>query len=87
MLFLDSSFILALFNDNDKNHQKAIKLLSIMPNIKKERKAINNIVFLEVINKLKKSHFRRNREQIIDFLLNMDNIYFVDDEDYLMQLI
>jgi predicted nucleic acid-binding protein len=44
MLFYDSSFILALFNENDENHKNAKKLLNDYPSILNQKKAINNIV-------------------------------------------
>ena len=83
MIFLDSSFILALFNKNEvKNHEKAKKLLENNPNLDKVPKAINSIVLNEVLNKLKKSYYNEKREQIISFLLNMDKIIFVSENDY-----
>ena len=83
MLFFDTSFIIGLFNKNDDNHHKVKKLLEIEPNISKQKKAINNIVLTEVLNKIKKDYYRNVREDIINFLLSMDEIYFVEDEDYL----
>ncbi|MDO5818771.1 MAG: PIN domain-containing protein [Methanobrevibacter sp.] len=82
MIFLDSSFILALLNDNDNNHQKAVELLEIAPEINVRQKVINNIVLLEVLNKLNKQYYKGKEEEIINFLLSMDEIHFVDDEDY-----
>ena len=82
MLFLDSSFILAIFNKNEKNHEKVMQLLKSMPSISKQKKAINNIVLLEVLNKLKKSYYKPVRENIINFLLSVDEIYYVEEEDY-----
>ena len=83
MIFLDSSFIIALFNKNEiKNHDKAKKLLKNNPNLDKVPKAINSIVLNEVLNKLKKSYYDKQREQIISFLLNMDKIIFVSENDY-----
>ena len=83
MIFLDSSFIIALFNKNEIiNHDKAKKLLKNNPNLDKVPKAINSIVLNEVLNKLKKSYYDKQREQIISFLLNMDKIIFVSENDY-----
>jgi len=83
MIFLDTSFILALFNKNEvKNHDKAKKLLKNNPNLDKVPKAINSIVLNEVLNKLNKSYYDRKREQIISFLLNMDKIIFVNENDF-----
>ena len=83
MIFLDTSFILALFNKNEvKNHDKAKKLLKNNPNLDKVPKAINSIVLNQVLNELNKSYYDRKREQIISFLLNMDKIIFVNENDY-----
>ena len=83
MLFFDSSFILGLFNENDDNHQKVKDLLELVPEISQQKKAINNIVLTEVLNKIKKDYYRNVRVEIINFLLSFDEIYYVDDEDYL----
>ena len=83
MIFVDSSFIIALFNKHDiVNNKKAEKLLFNIPELNEEPKAINNIVLNEVLNKLKKSYYKDKREEIISFLLNMDEIFFVKEEDY-----
>ena len=82
MLFYDSSFILALFNENDENHQNAKKLLNDYPSILNQKKAINNIVLIEVLNKLKKSYYKSMRKNIINFLLSMDEIFYVENQDY-----
>ena len=82
MLFFDSSFILAIFNENEDNHKKALQLLKAVPNISKQKKAINNVVLMEVLNKLKKSYYKPVREDIINFLLSMDKIFYVDSKDY-----
>ena len=82
MLFYDSSFILAIFNENDENHKNAKKLLKDCPSILNQKKAINNIVLMEVLNKLKKSYYKSMRINIINFLLSMDEIFYVETEDY-----
>lgn len=83
MIFLDSSFILALFNENEvKNHEKAKKLLKLNPDLDKIPKAINSVVLNEVLNKLRKSYYDKKREHIITFLLNMDKIIYVNEKDY-----
>lgn len=83
MLFFDTSFILGLFNDNDDNHSKVKELLELMPEITKQKKAINNIILTEVLNKLKKDYYKNVREDIINFLLSFDEIYYVENDDYL----
>ncbi|MBE6493975.1 MAG: PIN domain-containing protein [Methanosphaera stadtmanae] len=56
--FFDSSFILAIFNVNDENHKKVKKLLESTPSLFNQKKVINNIVLIEVLNKLKKSYYK-----------------------------
>ena len=82
MLFFDSSFILALFNKNDENHKSVEELLMNYPSIIKQKKVINNIVLMEVLNKLKKSYYKPIREDIINFLMSMDEIFHVEKKDY-----
>lgn len=82
MIFLDSSFILALFNENDENHEKSKELLKLTPSLFNQKKVINNVVLIEVLNKIKKSYFKPVRENIINFLLSMDEIIYVEDNDY-----
>lgn len=82
MLFFDSSFILALFNKNDENHKSVEELLKNYPSIIKQKKVINNIVLMEVLNKLKKSYYKPIREDIINFLMSMDEIFHVEKKDY-----
>ena len=78
MIFLDSSFILALFNENEvKNPEKAKKLLKLNPDLDKIPKAINSVVLNEVLNKLRKSYYDKKREHIITFLLNMDKLFML----------
>ena len=49
---------LGLFNENDDNHPKVKELLEIQPDISKQKKAINNIVLTEVVNKIKKDCYK-----------------------------
>ncbi len=37
---------------------------------------------MEVLNKLKKSYYKSMRINIINFLLSMDEIFYVETEDY-----
>ncbi|MBQ6444435.1 MAG: type II toxin-antitoxin system VapC family toxin [Methanosphaera sp.] len=83
MIFLDSSFIIALFNKKEyKRNKSAEKIIKTIPDIDKIPKAINNIVLNEVLNKLTKPYYDGKREQIISFLLAMDKIIFVSENDY-----
>lgn len=83
MIFFDSSFILGLFNENDDNYLKVKQLLELMPDIFKQKKAINTVVLTEVLNKIQKDYYRDARKDIINFLLSMDKIYHLENEDYL----
>lgn len=83
MIFLDSSFIIALFNKKEyKRNKSAEKIINTIPDIDTIPKAINNIVLNEVLNKLTKPYYDGKREQIISFLLAMDKIIFVNENDY-----
>ncbi len=83
MIFLDSSFIIALFNKKEyKRNKSAEKIINTIPDIDTIPKAINNIVLNEVLNKLTKPYYDGKREQIISFLLAMDKIIFVSENDY-----
>ena len=82
MIFLDSVFIISLLDENEKHHDNAIELLKYWEDIRYQRKAINNVVLSEVLNKLKKSYYKGQREKIINFLLSIDEIYYVSEDDY-----
>lgn len=46
MIFVDSSFIIALINENDSLHEKAFELIDIIEN---EKLVISNLIINEVI--------------------------------------
>ena len=76
-------FIIALVNKKEyKRNKSAEKIIKTIPDIDKIPKAINNIVLNEVLNKLTKPYYDGKREQIISFLLAMDKIIFVSENDY-----
>lgn len=76
-------FIIALVNKKEyKRKKSAEKIIKTIPDIDKIPKAINNIVLNEVLNKLTKPYYDGKREQIISFLLAMDKIIFVSENDY-----
>ena len=39
MIFLDSSFILAIFNENDENHETSRELLELTPSLFNQKKS------------------------------------------------
>ncbi|MGL6297728.1 MAG: type II toxin-antitoxin system VapC family toxin, partial [Methanobacteriaceae archaeon] len=49
MIFVDSSFLIALINNNDQWHSNAIK---IAPEVKKTEKIVSNIIIIETLNLL-----------------------------------
>lgn len=51
MIFLDSSYLIALIIDKDTHHKKSKTLKPVLSN---EIKVINNTVLVEVLNSLKK---------------------------------
>lgn len=79
MIFIDTCYIIALMNTKAKKHSEAITLLSVIEN---ESTLINSTVLLEVQNNLHKTRYHNVREQIIDLLYNIDNIYYLTPEDY-----
>jgi hypothetical protein len=83
MIFLDSVFIISLLNENERYHENAVELLRLWEDIRFQKKAINNIVLSEILNKLKKINYKNQREKIINFLLSIDEIFYVDEEDYI----
>ena len=40
MIFLDSSFILAIFNENDENHETSRELLELTPSLFNQKKKL-----------------------------------------------
>lgn len=65
--------------DNDYYHEKAHILKSY---IKNEKKLINNIVLVEVLNSLKKHNHKLTLDEIKNVLLSYDNIDFLTSEKY-----
>lgn len=79
MIFLDSSYLIALIIDKDTHHKKSKTLKPVLSN---EIKVINNTVLVEVLNSLKKTNHKTDLNSIIDTLLKIDNIHFLNDKDY-----
>lgn len=79
MIFLDSSYLIALIINKDTHHKKSKTLKPVLSN---EIKVINNTVLVEVLNSLKKTNHKTDLNSIIDTLLKIDNIHFLNDKDY-----
>lgn len=79
MLFIDSCYIIALMNKKARKHEEALRLLPLIEN---ESTLINSTVLLEILNNLGKKRYESKRQDIIDLLLNMDNIYYLNETDY-----
>lgn len=77
MLFLDSSYLIALILENDNYNDKAIKLNKIISN---ETTIINNTVLTEVLNSFNKYNVTQI-ESIINDLLTL-NIDYLTKNDY-----
>ena len=77
MLFLDSSYLIALILENDNYNDKAIELNKIISN---ETTIINNTVLTEVLNSFNKYNVTQI-ESIINDLLTL-NIDYLTKNDY-----
>ena len=77
MIFLDSSYIISILFSDDINHQRAKELKKFFTH---ERMMINNTVLNEVLNCFDKE--TKCVKQIVKSILNIDKIYFLDNEDY-----
>lgn len=51
LIFLDTSFIIALVNNSDGRHEKAVKLAKKIEN---EEKIVSHVIIIEVLNSLRK---------------------------------
>ncbi len=79
MIFLDSSYLIGLIINKDKYHQKSKTLKPVLSN---EIKVINNTVLVEVLNSLKITNHKTNLDSMINSLLKIDNIHYLNEEDY-----
>lgn len=79
MIFVDTCYLIALMNDKAKKHQEALILLDLIEN---ESTLINSTVLVEMMNNLNKKRYESKRQNIIDLLYGMDNIYYLNEQDY-----
>ena len=83
MIFIDTCYIIALMNTKATKHNESIKLLPLIEN---ESTLINSTVLLEVQNNLHKHRYRNVRDEILELIYNMDNIYYLTENDYIDSL-
>ena len=79
MIFVDTCYLIALMNDKAKKHQEALTLLNLIQN---ESTLINSTVLVEMMNNLNKKRYESKRHDIIDLLYGMDNICYLNEQDY-----
>ncbi len=72
MIFLDSSFFIAMMFPEDKNHIRSLELYHFL---KHENGIINNTVLVEVLNTISRYNSRINPTSLYETL--MEN-YFID---------
>lgn len=75
MIFLDTTYIIALINENDKYHKKALKL---MEDVDYEKKMTNSVVFVESLNMLDKRSTQKDIDNIANKLYQLDKIHCVN---------
>jgi predicted nucleic acid-binding protein len=80
MIFLDSSYFIALFNEKDYFHKRAVEVNEI---IKDEDKIISSLVITEVLTVLKQKKKIKNIEKIKEIYNNiLDTCSLIEDFDY-----
>lgn len=80
MIFLDATYLIALIFSSDANHLKSKQLSK---KFSEERKAINNVVLIEVLNSLDNYKFKLNASDVVECLLELDYIDILNKDDYI----
>ena len=83
MIFLDSSYILSLIFENDINHLKAMQIRYVLED---EAKMINNTVLNEVLNRIDSNNSKIEINYIINRLLSLHKIDFLNYDDYITSI-
>lgn len=83
MIFLDSSYILSLIFENDINHLKAMQIRYVLVD---EAKMINNTVLNEVLNSINPNNSKIEINYIINRLLSLHKIDFLNYDDYITSI-
>ena len=77
MIFLDASFLIAIFVENDKWHQDALKVL---PKIAKKKKIISKLVIAETITNLTHNLDTKSIREIYNNI--NENFTVINEVDY-----
>lgn len=77
MIFLDASFLIAIFVENDQWHQAALKIL---PKIAKKKKYISKLVIAEVVTNLTHNLDTKSIREIYNNL--SENFTVINEVDY-----
>jgi hypothetical protein len=80
MIFLDTSYILALLLKKDKYHSIS-KDLGVY--LSHEKKVINITVLQEVLNSLNILNYPKDISSLIECMLSMDEMEYLTEEDYM----
>ena len=80
MIFLDSSYILAILLKKDTYHALS-KDLSLL--INDEKKMINITVMQEVLNSINAFNYNGDVSEIIGFLFSLDKMEYLSETDYM----
>ncbi len=80
MIFLDSTFILALIFEDQKKHERAKEIYKLIAN---ETKIINNTILMEILNSIK-PHHQLDSTKILNILLNVGEVHFLTKEEYIV---
>lgn len=80
MIFLDSTFILALMFDDQRQHERAKEIYQIIAH---ETKIINNTILMEILNSIK-PHHQMDSTEILNILLNVGEVHFLTEEEYVV---
>lgn len=81
MIFLDTTYLVALLIDNDQYKERATEILENL----KEKTIINNTVLCETINFLSKCKQTKDKKtilNIIDIIKNTNEIHYLTEKEY-----
>lgn len=81
LIFLDTSFIIALVNNSDGRHEEAVKLAKMIEN---KEKTVSFVVIIEVLNSLRKFKKGKLNQQVYriikdNFTIHKESINLYDN--------
>jgi len=79
MIFIDASFIIALVNNNDIRHEKAVRLAN---KINDEEKIVSNIIIIKVFNILRKFNNGKLNKEVFRIIKDNFQVYNEDLDLY-----